>query len=539
MGVKELEMPKLLEIIISLGIHLEGEDDSVLRLEYDPNRPDFSSDYGIARAVKGKLGIEVGAPKHKLRPAAIQVLVDRSVQNVRPFIACAVARGLSLDDETIRQIISMQEDLHAGIGRKRKKFAIGLHNLDVLMPPIYYTVTKSDFAFIPLGFSSPMTIEHLLESTDVGRKYGGLVKGHDYPILKDSNETVLSVPPIINGTATEVKSGVRNLFVDVTGPERRLVEDALAIISEALADAGGDLEKVSVRQGDEVLATPNLNPRKVKLKINEVKNLLGLNLTATEIVDSLRKVRFDAIKENGSITIKVPRYRVDILHAVDLVEEVAYGYGFENLTPDFSFRYSKGKEDELAKGLRSVRQLLVGLGFQEIINYSLISGELLYKNLLREDTNALKVESSKTQLYEFLRDTLVAGMLDVMSKNIHQEYPQKLFEIGYCFQKDDSSETGVREELLLCCAIAAERAAFSDIRSVLDTFLLRLKNIRPKYTNHNSSYCAEGRCAASMVNEMVIGYVGEIKPEVLVNFGIRMPVSIFEIRIESLLRDDK
>src|SRR5581483_4065374 len=222
-------MPKLLEIIISLGIHLEGEDDSVLRLEYDPNRPDFSSDYGIARAVKGKLGIEVGAPKHKLRPAAIQVLVDRSVQNVRPFIA--------------------------------------------------------------LGFSSPMTIEHLLESTDVGRKYGGLVKGHDYPILKDSNETVLSVPPIINGTATEVKSGVRNLFVDVTGTERRLVEDALAIISEALADAGGDLEKVSVRQGDEVLATPNLNPRKVKLKINEVKNLLGLNLTATEIVDSLRKVR--------------------------------------------------------------------------------------------------------------------------------------------------------------------------------------------------------------------------------------------------------
>jgi phenylalanyl-tRNA synthetase beta chain len=537
--MKELEMPELVKTIISLGIHLEGEDESVLRLEYDPNRPDFSSDYGIARAVKGKLGIELGSPRHKLRPTKIQVIVDTSVQNIRPYIACVVARGLSLDDESIRQIISMQEDLHAGLGRKRKKFAIGLHNLDVLVPPIYYTVAESDFAFIPLGFSSPMTIEHLLKATEVGRKYGGLVKGHQYPILKDSNDTVLSIPPIINGTATEVKSGVGNLFVDVTGTERRLVEDALAIISEALADAGGDLEKVSVKQNDETMTTPNLNPRKVKLKIEEVKNLLGINLSASKIVDSLRKVRFDASQKKQSITVEIPRYRVDILHAVDLIEEVAYGYGFENLTPDFSFRYSKGREDELAKGLRSVRRLLVGLGFQEITNYSLSSRDLLYKNLLREDKNALKVESSKTQLYEFLRDTLVAGMLDVMSKNIHQEYPQKLFEIGYCFQKDDSSETGVREELLLCCAIAAERAAFSDIRSVLDTFLLRLKNIRPKYIAHTNSYIAEGRCAASMVGEIMIGYVGEIKPEVLVNFGIRMPVSIFEIKIESLLLDGK
>jgi len=537
-GVKTLEIPELIKSIISLGIHLEGEEEHVLRLEYDPNRPDFSSDYGIARAVKGKLGLEVGAPKHRLHSPKIQVFVDKGVEGVRPYIACIVAKGLMLDDEAIRQMISMQEDLHAGLGRKRRKFAIGLHNLDVLVPPIYYTVVKSDFAFVPLGFSSPVTIGHILQTTDVGKKYGSLVKGTEYPILKDSKDTVLSIPPIINGAATEVKSNVRNLFVDVTGTERRLVDDALAIISEALADAGGDLEKVSVKQGKKYFTTPNLTPRKAKLKIWEVRNLLGVNFTANDIMKSLLKARFDASREKGVIEVKIPRYRVDILHPVDLIEEVAYGYGFENLTPDFSFKYSKGKEDELAKGLDSVRRLLIGLGFQEIINYSLASRESLYKNLLREDRNALKVESSKTRLYEYLRDTLVAGLLDVLRKNIHQEYPQKLFEIGYCFQRDDSYETGVREELLLCVAIAKEKASFSGIRSVLDTFLLKLKNIRPKYIVHTNSYLVEGRCAGCMINERFIGYVGEIKPEVLVNFEMRMPVSIFEIRIEDILLDN-
>ncbi|MEM0116856.1 MAG: phenylalanine--tRNA ligase subunit beta [Conexivisphaerales archaeon] len=530
-----LKVSDLVKTIVSLGIHLESEEEEVLKLEYDPNRPDFSSDYGIARALKGRLGLELGAPKHKLKTPSVDVLVDSDVGKVRPYISCLIARQVSLDDESIRQLISMQEDLHNGIGRKRKKFAIGLHNLDVLKPPIHYTVADPTFRFIPLGYSFPMPIEQVLQDTEVGRRYGSLVKGNNYPLLKDSGGTVLSVPPIVNGVATEVKSNTRNLFVDVTGTERRLVDDALAIISEALADAGAKLEKVRIKEAESVLETPELNMRSVEIKPSQVKNLLGLDLEKREIIDSLLKTRFDAVSKGNCIMVKIPRYRVDILHPVDLIEEVAYGYGFENLKPDFGFSYSKGEPDSLAIALDSVRRLFVGLGFQEIVNYSLISRESLYQNLLRDDTDAVRVESSKTQLYEYLRDTLVAGMLEILYKNIHQEYPQKLFEIGYCFFRDKSSETGIREELILCAALSAEKASFSDIRSVLDTFLLKLNNIKPEYKQFECSYLAEGRAASCMVSGKSVGYAGEVKPEVLVNFGLRMPVSLLEVKLLDLL----
>lgn len=531
------ELSDLASIVTSLGIHVEEEDEEKMRLEYDPNRLDYSSDYGIARAVKGKLGIELGAPKNSLSEPVVEVLVDPPVKEVRPHIGCVIARGLSLDEESIRQLISMQEDLHQSLGRKRRKLAIGIHNLDVITSPITYSVADFAFSFIPLGFTTPMSIKQIMETTEVGKKYGALIKGPACPVLKDSKGIVLSIPPIINGTDTEVKTGTRNLFIDVTGTERWLINDALAIISQTLADAGGRLEKVTIKDGDETMLTPDLSLKKFKLNVSYVNKTLGVRFSSKEIVECLLRSRLDAVQEKReTVSVYVPRYRVDIMHQVDLVEEVAYGYGIENLTPDFSFSYSKGEEEKFSLYLSSVKRLLLGLGFQEIINYSLTSQEMLYRNLLREEEDGLKVESPKSRLYEYLRDTLLPGVLDVMYRNIHQDYPQMLFEVGHCFYRDNSSETGVGERVILCAAISAEKATYSDIRSVLDTFLIRLKGIRAEYKPYSCSYLIEGRAASCMVNGTTIGYVGEVKPEVLVNFGLRMPVSIFEVRIEDLMR---
>ena len=118
-----------------LGLDIEGEDPDSIRIEYNPNRADFSTDYGIARALRGLVGTEAGPPEYKATRARSRLEVDANLHEVSPYIVCATATGLKMDDETIRQLISMQEDLHNGIARKRKKAAIGLHNMDAVRAP--------------------------------------------------------------------------------------------------------------------------------------------------------------------------------------------------------------------------------------------------------------------------------------------------------------------------------------------------------------------------------------------------------------------
>jgi phenylalanyl-tRNA synthetase beta chain len=463
-------------------------------------------------------------------------VVEPGVKEVRPFVVCLYADGLEIDEETVRQLIEMQEDLHEGIGRRRKKLAIGLHDASKLRSPIRYTVVDGDFSFVPLGSTRRMSVERILSETDVGRKYGSIVKGKDcYPVLIDADGIVLSLPPIINGSNTVVRAGTKELFVDVTGTDLKPMEDALAIISEALWDSGGRVRTVKVSDGRNSQLTPELKPWKWWLSRTDVSKLLGLQLNDGQIVQALKRTRLDASKDGTKIRVWVPRYRLDILHKVDLVEEVGYGFGFEGIKPDFNFRYSKGSSSEESKFLDALRRVAVGLGLQEVTGYVLASHRSLFDNLMRRAENPLRVESSRTEQYEYLRDSLTPGLLEVLSMNVHEPYPQKIFEIGRVLRRDEKSETGVAEELRMAVAVASEIVPFTDIRSILDTFLMSAIKASPSYKEKDFDFLISGRSALCSLKGMELGYVGEVRPEVLARSKIRMPVGIYEISLDALL----
>src|SRR5712692_10166078 len=236
------ERASVLKRLPYIGLDIEGEESDSIRVEYSPTRPDFSTDYGIARALRGILEVEVGLPTYEASPSGITVLVDRRLAKVRPFVACVVAKGLRLDDETVRQLISMQEDLHNGLGRRRRVAAIGLHDLDVVVPPVHYEAAPPTFSFTPLGGKTPMPLTEILKRTETGRRYSSILPDSQlYPILRDSRSMVLSFPPIINGNETKVSAATKNLFIDVTSTEKRVGADVLAIIATTLADAGASL----------------------------------------------------------------------------------------------------------------------------------------------------------------------------------------------------------------------------------------------------------------------------------------------------------
>ena len=535
-----LPKEKILDRLPYLGLDIEGTDKESVRIEYNPNRPDFSTDYGIARALRGLVGKEVGVKQYRAVAGKAQVIADKSLAKVRPFIACAVARNLKLDDETIRQLISMQEDLHNGLGRKRRKVAIGLHNLEAIVFPAYYSGKPGSFAFAPLGFSEEMTVEAILKDTETGRDYGHILAGAPaYPMLYDSKGTVLSFPPIINGQKTKVETTTRGLFVDVTSTDARLGNEVLAIICCALADAGATIETVNVKYAKSKSVTPDLSPTKMKFDGKLAQAATGLALSKKEMKDSLRRSRLDIDGKGFAI---IPSYRVDILHQVDLAEEVVIGfglakriidrgYGLDKMTPQYPPSSDAGKFDPKITFVEGMCLTLAEAGFDETMSFDLMDDPTLYGRFGRSSDSKLEVENPRSAEHSLLRDSLLRdsllpSLMGVLSRNTKNEYPQLVFEAGKVFTRAGS---GLKEGLSIAALSAHTSSSFTEAKMHMEALVKRHFGEAAETRPASHWAFADGRCAEALIKGISLGYLGEVKPSALAAFGVDVPVCGFEL----------
>ncbi len=534
-----------MEAIPFVGLDIEGIDSQNVRIEYNPNRPDFSSQYGIARALKGLLEIDVGIPKFELSvDSTYTIKVEESVKELRPYIVSLVAtRRQNLSDEDIRELITTQEDLHNGIGRRRKKVSIGLHDLDKITFPLSYTSVNKSFSFVPLDRQENYTIEQILEKLETGLEYRHILKDtENYPIILDSNNAVLSFPPIVNGNETKISTNVKNVLVEITANDKSTAQEAIAIIAMNLFDAGFKIQPVtiydSISRNKEL--TPLMEPKLMQVDSNYINQMLGLNLSIKQISFCLQKNRLGVIHditENGKITCVVPRYRADIFHPIDIVEEAVIGYGVFNLQPTKTLSKTSGKKSDLACLFSAVREILAGLGILEILSFSLVSKKVEYELMgIKENMKrAITVEGTKSTEHEVLRTSLIPSLLYTLSHNIHEAYPQKIFEIGKVFGLSGLT----REYWNIGVAIAHSLASYTEAKSVVQELLDEC--FSPKYSDpistlatHNDMYI-DGRCANILSNKKKIGIIGEIAPICLENYKMRVPVVAFELNISSIL----
>lgn len=521
---------KLEEMIPYLGLDLEEVTNEDLRIEYNPNRPDFATDYGLAKALNSFLDLEPTWNEYKVSKGSIVVKVDKSLQSIRPYLVGAVAKNIKLDDESIRQLIALQEDLHNGIGRMRRKVSIGVHNLDVLKPPFEYLAIDPDFSFVPLNETRSMSMSRILSETEAGRHYAHLVKSFSkYPLLRDSAGGVLSFPPIINGDLTKLTASTKNLFIDVTATDLKTAENALAIFTTTLADAGATVGSVKIQYSDNEITTPNLSSREEILRPDYANRLLGLQVTKAEMLEGLRRSRISAKLVGGVIQAMVPAYRVDIIHPVDLVEEIALGYGVFRIEPTLPISRNVGKYNPIQVALSKVRELMVGLGMIEVMNFSLIGAELL-KNAGFDAT--IMVDKSKSAEHEVLRPSLIPSMLLTLSGNIHEEYPQKIFEIGKVFQKQDDF---IKEDYRVAGMISHSGANFTEIHSYISSLLTQTFSADFTTTATKHPSFIEGRTAEVVADGKVYGLLGELHPAVLQRFGMRNPIVAFELGLSQFL----
>lgn len=521
---------KIIETLPFIGLDIEDETADHINVEYSPNRPDYSTDYGIITGLQGLLGIKLGMPVLKIKNGKYSMKADPSVSKIRPYVTSIEARNGKLDDETIRQIITMQEDLHNGLGRRRKKASIGIHDLEKIKFPLYYKTVTREHSFVPLESDVSMTVKDILEKTETGKKYKNIIEGHTkVPVIVDSDGKTISLPPIVNAKLTEMNTKTRNLLVEVTATDKNAAEGVLAVVANTLQIAGFELYSVKITGAGN--STPVLKSRDLVLEPELVNKTLGIEISNQLIVKSLKKSRLDAKLRGKKIVCTIPRYRTDIFGVMDLVEEVALGYGIQNLAPTMPESVSAGERNHTTKTLETIRSLMIGLGYLEVMNFELTSKEILYDKTGRESSKIISVADSKSQEHIILRDMLLPGMMEVLSRNIHESYPQKIFEIGTVFEKDSPIKEGIH----LSCLSAHKDVNFTEVKSVLQSLLKTGFNLSCNTVPQKESMFVDGRTGSIMVNGKKLGSLGEIDAKVADNFKLRTPVAGFEIKLTDLL----
>ena len=515
-----------------LGLDIESEDEDEVRIEYSPNRPDYSTDVGIAIGLQGLLGIKTGNVKFKIKKSKkFLISVKPGVSKIRPFVTGIVAKNGKIDDKMLKQLITMQEDLHFGIGRKRKKSSIGIHDLDKISFPLVYSTVDRGHKFVPLNSKDEISISEILASTDVGKDYGSLLgQSSQVPLILDDDQNTVSFPPIINAKVTTVTTKTKNLFVEITGIGRDDAEDMLAVVAIILQSAGFALESVTISGAKN--SSPEFGTRKLAVTPSLVNQTLGLNLKPSQIISCLKKSRLGASSKGSEIVCTIPAYRFDIFGPMDLVEEVALGYGIQNLEPMMSPSQTVGKTNSVSMQLKSLDKTMVGLGYLEALNSSLTGRRVLYDMTGKDSSKIISVLDSKSREHTILRDSILPGLIENLSKNIHESYPQRLFETGTIFTTDNP----ISEKINFAGICAHKDAAFTEIKSVVQAALNVGFGIKIETKTLSDPVFEKGHCASIILNDLQIGTIGKINSTIVENYKIRVPVVGFELSLsESVL----
>jgi phenylalanyl-tRNA synthetase beta chain len=518
-----------------------------MRLDLLADRPDLFDVGGLARALRGTLGIESGLPKYAVKDSGLRVRVDKSLgdkSSYRPYIACAVMTLPPVDELSLIAIMKLQENLHWGVGRDRKLSSIGVYDMSTISGDVAYrTMDPDQEPFVPLGMpGTKMSGRQMLQAHPKGMAYAELLASHKrYPVLVDAKGQVLSMPPIINSDETKLKKGTTRVFIDVTGISQAAVTKSLDTLVCSLAEIGGTIETVTVIDADgSTRTTPDLAPRSKDVDLAEAKRWLGLPLDEKSLADALRKMRFDvtqaAIDKNSKLpapcSVHYPAYRTDIRHMVDLFEDVAIGYGYGNIEPRLvrSMTVGTPRPEEVLSDL--VRQILIGLGYSEIMSLPLTTEEHEFERLrLPMPDRYAEVTNPKLKAYNVVRGHLLGGIFEALRENRRRPMPQRMFEIDNVVELDDSAETGAAEYRKVALAEIGRESGFATARSVVDA-LLRELGWQPEYKSVEHPTFVPGRVAEISLGGKPIGVLGEVHPEVLTYFGLTYPVALAEITLQ-------
>ena len=540
-----------------LGTDIDRCDEETLDIEIFPNRPDLLSAETLSLAMRGFLHNQETLSSESLDSSGIELDVEPELSTIRPIILGAVVRGLEMKDDEemddfIKQLMDHQEKLHFALGRGRRRASIGVHDLHTLQPPFVVKAVNRTHSFVPLAMTEPMTIDDILTTHPKGVDYAHLLEGMDQvPIIEDAKGKVLSFPPIINGAHTTVQSSTRDLFIDVTGWDRRACESCLMLVALQAKERGGTIETIQINDcngKEEVL--PNWTPVHHRVPARLVSTILGRELSDDELHNAMIRMggtftgrtpaKADEVSDDGSmqfagdgedmLDFDMPRWRFDLLHPVDIVEDLAIGHGYEDLgndVPKAPMNAIPRSDDHLRRRIRTSMQ---GMGFMQIQSLTLSNDEDQFDRMRWKPFNAItRITNPITLEHTMMRHFLLPGLLRLLASNRHHDLPQSVYELGTVVRDHKNMDR-------LAFLTAERSGGFAAIRGRIQAFLrdIGAEDIAIEALPDNEGPWLAGRAARVLLNGEWVGCFGEIDPEISQTFELLVPLNGAEFDVEAL-----
>ncbi|MFA1609847.1 phenylalanine--tRNA ligase subunit beta [Halobellus rubicundus] len=568
-GHDEKDDEELKSDLFGLGLEFEGEtEDGLLQFEFGPDRLDRLSVEGVARSLRYHYGDDRGVRVPDTNDPDFTYVVDEDVPDERPYVTGAIVRGVDLDERSLDSLIQLQEKLHATMGRKRAKGAIGIHDLvaikgevlreDASGNSITYTgIEPDDDTFVPLDSDRELTPAEVLEEHPTGETYADIVADYDrYPAIYDELG-LFSFPPVINGRRTEVSTDSTDLLVELTGTDQWTIDRMCNIICYALSARGATIEEVEIEYGDRTLVRPDFEVETKSVSHDRIETMLGVDFEPREVIDLFERSGLDAVVaddeganadegESGdgdaatTYDVSIPPYRVDVLHPLDLVDDVGRAYGFDEIEPRYPDIGTVGGRHERSRLEAATRNTLTGLGFEDLLNFHMTSEEEAYDRMNVEagteylgGGEPVEITEPYSEDYTILRQWALPSLVMVLENNTHRAYPQDLAEVGLVAERDDDVNTRVRERRHVAGVLARHDATYEDAKARLQAICRDFDvDLATPPTDHPSFI--DGRVAAVEIDGEAVGVVGELHPRVLVEHDLELPVAAFEFELDAL-----
>ncbi|AHH10695.1 phenylalanine--tRNA ligase subunit beta [Borrelia coriaceae] len=519
-----------------------------IKIEFnDTNRPDLWSYTGLVRQIRTYLFGHLPSFKFFSMPDNLQkfygeILVSPEVFSIRPFIFGFLAKGMICNERMLETLVQLQEKLCHNYGQRRKRVAMGMYSSALIEFPISYVACDSDYRFIPLGMDTEMSIEEINKYHPKGIEYASILASFNkYPLLLDFKDNVLSYPPVINSNDIgALRVGDADLFIEVTGINLEATLLSLSVVACDLHDMGFEILPVKTVFPKETLfgkeiVCPYYFQDTLEVDIESVNRILGSDLTANDMCVELKKLGISSyMKDLSKFYIIPPVYRNDFLHEVDVIEEIMIGRGLDSFKPELPKDFTLGKLTQIEEFSRKIKNLMVGMGFQEMIYNYLGSSTDFIEKMNIEGDELLIIANPITEGYEYVRGSIVPDLLKSESVSSNFSYPHKIFEIGKVALKDLNSVDGTITYDNLAFLMADKEFSFNEINSLVASLFYYL-NIEFKLMESNRTLYIDGRSADIIVNGTVLGSFGEVSPYILSNFGIMVPCCVLEINLNKLL----
>lgn len=540
---KDLSVLEIEETLKDLGMDIKGcsdEKDPELKVEITAEKIDMVSVAGIGRAIKYYRGLSKKLPTYDIVKGKNKVIVDKSAALARPKTVCVILRDVNMTQELLDEMIEIQEKIHESFGRNRKKASIGIYPCDEFKFPVTFTGEKPEnIIFHPLEAEGEMSGLEILEKHETGKKFAHLLAENDlFPVFRDSDSKVLSMPPIINSNDTgRVDLTHKDLFIEISGFNLTYLDNLLKVLTTTFLEFGAKAETVLVEYSDSDNYELNLDNSEDKVSLDYINSLIGIKVDSKQIKDLALKVMFEVSEVNGDeITFLIPPYRCDIWHDSDIADDIARAYGYNNIVPSFPAISTIGSTLEISDFKDRLTTTMVNFGFLELYSYILTSTKTQFNKFGFDepDCDFEKLIDSEDQGLNMTRVRILPEVLESLHINRKNKYPQKVFENGFTIQKDESCDTKARNEGHMCSVIADPKSNYTQIKGVFDTFM-KMNGIPFEVVSDDTiPFLIPGRSAKVLVKGIEVGFIGEVHPKILDSFGLLVPCSAYEINVEKI-----